>query len=277
MCHVDHSAAITVLSLCAGYGGLEIGLARALANPLRVVAVEVEAYALANLEAKAAENRMAVEALWPDLRTFPAERFRGCFDFVLAGYPCQPFSVAGKRRGSDDPRHLWPSIRGIIAEIAPQFVYLENVAGHFSLGFDRVLADLEAMGFRFAVELFTALEAGVAIKGTRLFVLAATSGERLPLPELRETSSRTKRIEANEIESLLFSAIQEGSGAISKIPRITDGASHRVDRLRLLGNGVVPAQAELAFRTLYGRFQDASEMLKDGPQRTQRTQRKGRG
>ena len=82
---MDNPKELTVLSLCSGYGGIELGLSRALANPLRVVAVEIEAYALANLAAKAEEGKLAIEAMYPDLRSFPAKRFRGCFDIVIGG------------------------------------------------------------------------------------------------------------------------------------------------------------------------------------------------
>ncbi|MEE9365911.1 MAG: DNA cytosine methyltransferase [Dehalococcoidales bacterium] len=123
---------LTVLALCAGYGGLELGLARALENSMRVVAVEIEAYALANLVAKAEEGKLAIESLYPDLRTFPAERFSGCFDIVTAGFPCQPFSVAGKRGGGTDERHLWPLISRIIEAVKPVRVVLENVPGLLS-------------------------------------------------------------------------------------------------------------------------------------------------
>jgi len=126
---VANTEEITVLSLCAGYGGLELGLALALENPLRVVAVEIEAYALANLVAKAEAGKLAIEALWPVVRTFPAERFRGVFDFVIAGYPCQPFSFAGKRAGGTDERHLWPDICSIIESVKPVYVCTENVSG----------------------------------------------------------------------------------------------------------------------------------------------------
>jgi len=129
---VDNPEQLTVLSLCTGYGGLELGLARALADPLRVVAVEIEAYGLALLEDKASQKRLAIEALWPDLKTFPAKRFRGCFDFILAGFPCQPFSVAGKRAGGTDDRYLWPYIRRIIQTVEPLFIFLENVPGLLS-------------------------------------------------------------------------------------------------------------------------------------------------
>lgn len=169
---MDNPEIITVLSLCSGYGGLEFGLARALANPLRVVAVEIEAYALANLVAKAEEGKLDVEVLWPDLRTFPAERFRGCFDFVLAGYPCQPFSVAGKRQGAEDPRYLWPAIARIVASIEPLWCFFENVPGHLSLGFPDVYRSLRSMGYSIEAGLFTAAECGAPHKRQRLFILA---------------------------------------------------------------------------------------------------------
>jgi len=173
---VDNPKELTVLSLCTGYGGLELGLSRALANSLRVVAVEIEAYALANLVAKAEGGKLAIEALWPDLKTFPAERFRGCFDFILAGYPCQPFSVAGQRKGTDDPRHLWPHIARIVQAVEPLWCFFENVAGHLTLGFPEVYRSLRDMGYSVEAGLFTASECGAPHKRQRLFILANRAG-----------------------------------------------------------------------------------------------------
>ncbi len=169
---MDNSNDITVLSLCTGYGGLELGLHRALGRPLRVVAVEIEAFAAANLVAKAEEGKLAIEALYPDLKTFPAAEFSGCFDFILAGYPCQPFSVAGKRKGEADERHLWPFIRDHIRAIRPLYCFLENVAGHLRFGFDRVVRDLDELGYTVEAGLFTASEVGAPHKRDRLFILA---------------------------------------------------------------------------------------------------------
>lgn len=188
--NVDNTQDITVLSLCAGYGGLELGLSAALANPLRVIAVEIEAYALANLVTKAEEGKLAIEALWPDLRTFPAERFRGCFDFVISGYPCQPFSVAGKRQGADDPRHLWPAIARIVAAVEPLWCFFENVPGHLSLGFPDVYCSLRDMGYKVEAGLFTAAEVGAPHKRERLFILAHRESERnLPVQQQGQWSS----------------------------------------------------------------------------------------
>jgi len=172
---VDNPQHLTVLSLCSGYGGLELGLSRALENPLRVIAVEVEAYALANLVAKAEEGKLAIEALYPDLKTFPAERFSGCFDIITAGYPCQPFSVAGKQLGEKDPRHLWPHIARIIKAVRPVYGFFENVPGHLTLGFPEVYCSLRDMGYSVEAGLFTASEVGAPHKRQRLFILASSS------------------------------------------------------------------------------------------------------
>ena len=174
---------INILSLCTGYGGLELGLAGALDRSLDVVAVEIEAYAQAVICKNAAqETQVVTKAVWHDLKTFPAERFRGCFDFVLAGYPCQPFSVAGKRQGTDDPRHLWPHIARIVEAVRPVWCFFENVPGHLSLGFPEVYRSLRLMGYKVEAGLFTAAEVGAPHKRQRLFILAnserAESGQR---------------------------------------------------------------------------------------------------
>lgn len=129
---MDNPDYITVASLAAGYGGLELGIAEALGLPVRVVAVEIEAFPLTNLVAKAEEHQLVIDALWTDLRTVPYRKFRGCFDVLAAGFPCQPFSVAGKGLASADERHLWPAIDEGIGQCEPTIVFLENVPGIIS-------------------------------------------------------------------------------------------------------------------------------------------------
>lgn len=125
---MDNSRIINVLSLCHGYGGLEIALERIFPDAhFRIIAVEIEAYAIANMAKNAGKNNVDILAVYSDVKTFPAEKFRGCFDIVTAGYPCQPFSNAGKQRGSEDPRHLWPYILNILREIRPLCAVFENV------------------------------------------------------------------------------------------------------------------------------------------------------
>jgi len=161
-----------VISFCTGYGGLELGIRRAGVDVRTIVNVEIEAFVQANILAKIEEGRMDDAASWTDLKTFPASIFRGKIHGITCGYPCQPFSSAGKRKGEEDPRHLWPYIRRHIRAIGPSWVFAENVRGHTSMGLWRVLSDLEEDGYRTEWGLFSAEETGAPHQRIRCFILA---------------------------------------------------------------------------------------------------------
>jgi DNA (cytosine-5)-methyltransferase 1 len=317
--------------------------------------VERETYAAATLVARMEDASLDRAPLWDDVATFDGRPWRGAVDIVTAGYPCQPFSVAGKRRGADDPRHLWPHVARIIGEIKPPFVFLENVAHHLCLGFPDVASGLVGMGYKLAAGLFTAAEVGAPHKRERLFILAIREGDELADParllwnpvEWREPDgaaaaladaegqrerepadeayavarSRPARHEPGDHGRALADAdgerwvqaecgepqvgrpdphrgdVDDADGAGSQgrgdepcenpgerpawppgpgdadgwaeylrcapdlepaVCRGADGLAHRVDRLRLCGNGVVPLVAAHALRTL------AAELLADG-------------
>jgi DNA (cytosine-5)-methyltransferase 1 len=99
-------------------------------------------------------------------------------DVITGGYPCQPFSNAGKRKGKDDERHLWPYVRDAIGAIRPRWAVLENVRGHLSLGFADVLADLADLGVSARWGVVRAADAGAPHNRARLFIVADTDGER---------------------------------------------------------------------------------------------------
>lgn len=160
------------LSLCAGVGGLDLGLHIAEPGYRAVGYVERDAYAAAVLVARMADAALDPAPVWDDLASFDGRPWRGAVDLVLAGYPCQPFSVAGRRRGSDDPRHLWPHVARIIDECRPGSVFLENVPNHLNLGYRQVREELEGLGFVVAEGLFSAAEIGAPHRRERLFVLA---------------------------------------------------------------------------------------------------------
>ncbi len=162
----------TAMSFCSGYEGIGLGLKRAIPNLRTICYVENEAYAIANLVAKIKENKLDDAPVWDDIKTFDPKPFAGLVDIIHSGYPCQPFSVAGKQKGETDPRHLWPFIKDHIKQIKPVWVFLENVAGHLRLGFDRVVRDLDELGYRVEADLFTASEVGAPHKRERLFILA---------------------------------------------------------------------------------------------------------
>jgi len=92
-------------------------------------------------------------------------------DWLSGGYPCQPFSMMGKRKGKNDERHLWPYYATAIRELRPRFAILENVAGHLSLGFDIVLRDLAEFGWDAEWLSIPASAAGAPHKRERVFIL----------------------------------------------------------------------------------------------------------
>jgi len=175
---VDNTEEFTCISLCTGYGGIELGLKRVIPTLRTVAYVEREAFAVANLVAKIEEGKMDSAPIWTDVKTFDGRPFRGKVDIITGGYPCQPFSLAGKRAGTEDPRHLWPDIARIIEAVRPVWCFFENVAGHLTLGFPEVYRSLRDMGYSVEAGLFTAAEVGAPHKRQRLFILAHTESRR---------------------------------------------------------------------------------------------------
>ncbi len=163
---------MNVLDLCAGIGGLSLGL-RAATDCRTVAYVEREAYAAAVLVSQMEAGALDAAPVWSDLRTFPAQEFRGCVDIITAGFPCQPHSLAGKRLGTADHRWLFDDIADIIYEVAPGIVFLENVPGLANTGLDRVLGSLASLGFDAEWGVFSAAEVGAPHWRKRLFILAA--------------------------------------------------------------------------------------------------------
>lgn len=273
----------TVLSLCAGAGGLELGLKLAVPGCQTVCYVEGEAYAASILAARMEDEALDAAPVWSDVRTFDSSQWRGCVDIVTAGYPCQPFSIAGRKQAERDPRHLWPYIRDIVADLRPRISFFENVSHHLRLGFQQVHDDLRSLGYSVKTGLFTAEEVGAPHKRERLFILAHAEGARAWLDQLdaRQGSGRNGEGVANAggkgLEGQPRHEGQDhpaGVAGKSSVPlwppdpgdidswrsapdalkpavhRMADGMACRVDRLRLCGNGVVPLAAAYAFRTL---------------------------
>ena len=116
---------------------------------------------------------------WPDTEIIDdvrelandADRFRGLVDIVVGGYPCQPFSLAGVRRGDKDDRHLWPEMLRIIQAVRPTWVIGENVAGHISMGLDEVLSDLEAEGYQARCFVIPAVAADARHRRDRCWIV----------------------------------------------------------------------------------------------------------
>jgi len=161
-----------ILSLCSGVGGIELGFKLAEPTSRTVCYVEIEAFACEILARRMEEKRLDAAPVWTNLKTFDGRPWRGKVDCITGGYPCQPFSVAGKKLGTNDPRHLWPDIKRLITEIEPPICFFENVSNHLRVGFEEVANDLRQMGYQIKAGLFTAQEVGAPHQRERLFILA---------------------------------------------------------------------------------------------------------
>lgn len=200
----------------------------------------------------------------------------GAIGIIHGGYPCQPFSVAGDRKGADDDRHLWPEVFRLIQTIKPRWFVGENVAGHVTLGLDIVLADLESIGYEWETFVLPALSVGAPHRRDRVFIVANSYGKRW---EKHYTSSIRKELgqrawrdfetilsnanckpglQANQTVSSIRTGRQSwddvgwsGGGYVSgtywdvfKPPvfGVADGLPYHMDRVTALGNAVVPEQ-----------------------------------
>lgn len=187
-----------ILSLCSGVGGIELGFKLAEPTARTICYVEIEAFACEILARRMEEERLDQAPIWTNLKTFDGKPWRGKVDCITGGYPCQPFSVAGRKLGDKDPRHLWPEIKRLITEIEPPICFFENVGGHLRLGFEEVANDLQAMGYKIKAGLFSAQEVGAPHKRERLFILAYSDSFGSPLQSDRNTTALERKSKAEE-------------------------------------------------------------------------------
>jgi DNA (cytosine-5)-methyltransferase 1 len=163
---------LACIHLCSGYGGFELGFKLAGIDARTVAHVERDTYAAATLVARMAEATLDQAPIWDDLTTFDGQAWRGKVDCITAGFPCQPFSAAGKQLGVEDDRWIWPAIKRIIFDVGPSFVFLENVPQLVRGGLPFVLCDLAQLGFNAEWGLYSAAEVGAPHKRDRFWLLA---------------------------------------------------------------------------------------------------------
>jgi len=246
----------TVLSLASGIGGLDLGFKLAVPAARTVCYVERDISAISVLVKAIEEKKLDDAPIWTDARTFDGNPWRGVVDWVIGGYPCQPFSIAGNRQGHGDPRNLWPAFKRIIGEIRPNGCFFENVGQHLRDGyFDVVRPDLERLGYSVTETIVNASEVGAPHRRQRLFILATNdSGEgRKGLVASKDSrEARSGRWGGEEDLPLIPNSpfVNGHSWPQPLVRGVDDGITDRVDRLHMIGNAVIPEQAAFALQVL---------------------------
>lgn len=168
------------LSLCSGYGGLDRAVADLFGKHdhfVKTVAfAEFDPTSKIQYPAEVFSYRHPLIPNLGDVKTIDWEAWKHV-DIVTAGYPCQPFSHAGKQQGINDARHIWPHIYRGIRIIRPRFTILENVSGHLKRGFDTVLGDLAEGGFDVRWTSARASDIGAPHRRERVFIVATPASD----------------------------------------------------------------------------------------------------
>lgn len=208
-----------------------------------------------------------------DITKYSGSKHEGEVSVVFGGFPCQPFSVAGTRKGENDERYLWNEMLRVIREVKPRWVVGENVKGLLTSGIERVKSDLESEGYKVWIHVLSASSVGALHQRERVFIvgfderrqISNTTGDGRDGCEKsfrgtqvnagsEKRQDETKRFErCSGIRTVLpFGDYQERWGTVPSILRVSDGVSRKLDKRRIksLGNAVVPQQALVIFNTI---------------------------
>lgn len=245
---------LRVGSLFAGIGGMELGLER---TGHYETVWQVEIHDLA---------RRVLERHWPDVKrhddvcTFPTQDHDWSCDVLTGGFPCQDLSVAGKGEGLSGSRSgLFYEVVRIISCLGPRYVILENVSALLARGMGDVLGELAKVGYNAEWHCITAAYTGAPHERDRLFILAYRDMPRHGT-QGHEAGQHWKEESGQKRKDVLFElgGLRAAKGAGRKhwesepaVGRVVDGLPRRMDRLRLLGNSIVPQVAEVVGNRLY--------------------------
>ena len=196
-----------------------------------------------------------------DIKTINFKIHRGEIDLITGGFPCQPVSKAGKRRGSEDARWLWPEYARAITEIQPTWIVIENVPNLVNVGIVQVFDDLEREDYMYQPFLLPASAVGAGHNRLRLWIVGfkAITYDTNPNgfgPHRAETDGCGGQQRGNELRdeqvclpgSLVSAGVRTGSD--SRIFGVDNGISDRVDRLKSIGNAIVPQMALVIFKMI---------------------------
>lgn len=297
-----------VLDLFSGIGGFSLGLERA--GMQTVAFCEIDKFCQ-----KILKKHWPYVPIHEDVTKLDGKEYEGTVDLICGGFPCQPFSVAGKQKGKDDNRYLWPEMLRIVSEAKPTWFIGENVPGIINLALEQVCADLETQGYEVQTLIIPACAVNAPHKRSRTWIIAHTNRENesnMPLnvaermvanaqypgwnaaaqqgsdgeticsiEKRQESTSESERVyisasmaysnsEGLQGRDVTGSYIQKNPGikprsqskrnssedrskqwdVESSVGRVVNGLSGRVDRLKSLGNAVVPQIPEIIGRMI---------------------------
>jgi DNA (cytosine-5)-methyltransferase 1 len=221
-----------VLDLFSGIGGFSLGLKRA--GMHTVAFCEIDKFCQ-----KVLSKHWPDVPIYDDIKTLTSERLEQDgiepIDVICGGFPCQPFSVAGQKKGTADNRDLWPEMFRLIKECQPTWVIGENVAGFVNMELERTALDLESEGYEVQPLVIPACAIGAPHRRDRVWIIAYSNSQ--DVERQREISCRTQK--------KIF--ISKGCWGETQSPVCGggNGIPHRMDRLRTLGNAVVPQIPEI--------------------------------
>lgn len=265
---------LSSLELFSGYGGISYGL-REYTKPMAYC--EIDRYARSILASRISDGLLPFAPIFPDVRKLRGTV--GCADIIVGGFPCQDISVAGHGIGLEGERSgLFFEVVRLTKEINPTFVFLENVPAIRTRGLRQVIGAFTEMGYDCRWTCLSASSVGAPHKRERWFLLAHTHSTKLweqprwcegqngkSKDELKyfskEKSSSNadrKNVErqwqVSERRKTKHTTISIPSGWTTEPPvcGVDDGTTFRVDRIKALGNGVVPLQVKTAFEKLMG-------------------------
>jgi DNA (cytosine-5)-methyltransferase 1 len=251
---------VNELALFAGIGG---GLlASKWRNGWRTVCyVEHDPYCVQVIQARIKDGYLDDAPIWDDVRTFDGRPWRGSVDIITAGFPCQPFSAAGRHGEHEDDRNMWPGTIRCIREVQPRSILLENVSRLVSTEyFGTVIGDLAESGYDARWDCIPAAAIGACHVRERVWILAHAHGQRVARhalqPDIRSQALDLQAIKPELAEWIIQSPTERSIYRYDRafpsfdIFGMDDDDAYRVERIRAIGNAQVPGVAASAWRLL---------------------------
>ena len=256
------------LSLFTGAGGGLLGTKLLGWEPIGYV--EWNEYCQQVIAARIRDGYLLIAPIFTDVREFvqsgAAEQYRGIADVVSAGFPCQPFSSAGAKRGADDPANMWPSTRDVIRIVRPKHILLENVTGLLRVYAGTITADLAALGYVGQSGVLSAGQQGASHQRERVWFCGHSDENSKPDGTKHDEARRNPQdvsyaecgrkplgrdVAGTWWTGQLAEKYDRRTGANpSGGMGVDDGLANRMDRLASIGNGQVPAVVRRAWECL---------------------------